>query len=188
MFNFTWQSLKLYSAIIKNMPSEDSEESSIIERMMKELLKKAPEGKRKRPSEGSPAGFYDYVREEGAWRRSGDIGGWRPSADGLHVIFTDISDKCLLCTALGRWWYEFAEVPYERIWPHIELCEGDECADRAYTVAVMCVHEGEVSDSRRFSGVIGLSELAGIVMELLLRCPYSSRRDVSKLKEVCPCL
>lgn len=171
------------------MPDEDLDERLIIERIMRELLKGGAEGRGpQRPTDSSPPGIYDYDRGSSSWRRAGDVESWRPSADGIHVIFTDVAGKCLLCTALGRWWYEFAEVSYERIWPHIELCEDKVCDERAYTVAVLCVKEGEVRYARRFGGVVSVSELAGIVAEVLRRCPSASRSDEQKLKEVCPCL
>ncbi len=166
------------------MPDDD--ERSILERMIREMRGKSEQvSGAKRPSEGSPSGVYTYIHSQGAWVRVGETDGWGPKEDGLHIVFTDVAGKCLLCTALGRDWYEFAEALYERIRTHVKLL--DEYEEDAYTVLAVCVEGGEVVYSRRFSGVLSLPELVRITAELVTRCPSASRKDISKLKEICPC-
>ena len=159
----------------------DDEEARILDKMIKEIIKKTEENQKKASSKFPLQGVYEFV--DGRWQLTAYTKNWNPKEDGLYVIFNDDFDSSFLSGPFGDPFLKIAENVGGSIKSVVKTFKNFE---RPY-LTFICIYRGKELFSKRFDALPWLSDVATLVSYFGINCPSVKKTDLLKIYDVCPC-
>lgn len=161
----------------------DEEEAKILDKIIKDIIKKASTLDNNKKSFSTFTRQGVYIFKENKWEMTSSDKRWKPKEDGLYVIFDDDFDYPFLLGPFGEPFLKVAEHVEDSVKAIVRTFSNFKAPYLTFT----CIEQGKELFSKTFDALPWLSDVATLVAYFGLNCPSVKRKDLDKVSEICPC-